>query len=87
VEYVGRGELTGSEMRKRHALICRNHPELKHRATKRVERTIRRESKFVFTTKDGAEVPALPEKTGAAPAAASAEDLVILGLDLEPVRV
>jgi len=44
---------------------------------------------FVFTTKDGAEVPALPapQQVGgeATPGAASAEDQVILGL--EPVRL
>jgi hypothetical protein len=41
----------------------------------------------VFTLKDGTEVNALPERvgSGATPAAASAEDLVILGLD--PVRL
>jgi hypothetical protein len=31
------------------------------RPTKKVEKTERRESKFVFTTKDGTEIPALPE--------------------------
>ena len=49
-------------------------------------RGLRRESKFVFTNKDGAEVPALPEPQkvggGATLAAASAEDLVILNLAL-----
>ena len=55
--------------------------------TKKIEQTVRRESRFFLTMKDGTVIPALPEKVGggATPAAASAEDLVILGL--EPVRL
>ena len=54
---------------------------------KKIERTTRRESNFFLTMQDGTVVPALPEKVGggATPAAVSAEDQVILGL--EPVRV
>ena len=51
------------------------------RPTKKIEKTVRRESKFVFTTRDGVETPALPAPQkvgGGATAAASAEDLVIL---------
>ena len=59
------------------------------RPTKKIEKTVRRAATFVFTTKDGAEVPALPapQKVGgeATPAAASEEDQVILGL--EPLRI
>jgi len=57
------------------------------RPTKKVEKTERRETKFVLTMKDGTEVPALPEKVGGGvtPAAASAEDEMILGL--QPVRL
>jgi hypothetical protein len=57
------------------------------RPTKRIEKTVRPAATFVFTTKDGAEVPALPAPQkvggGATPAAVSAEDQFIL---LEPVR-
>ena len=48
---------------------------------------MRRETKFVFTTKDGTEIPALPAPQkvggGATPGAASEEDQFIL---MEPVR-
>jgi len=54
---------------------------------KKIERTTRRESNFFLTMQDGTVVPALPEKVGggATPAAASAEDAMILGL--QPVRL
>jgi hypothetical protein len=48
---------------------------------------MRRETKFVFTTKDGTEIPALPPPkpvgTGATLGTASEEDQFIL---MEPVR-
>lgn len=55
--------------------------------TKKVGPTVRRESKFYLTMKDGTVIPALPEKVGggATPVAASAEDAMILGL--QPVRL
>jgi hypothetical protein len=57
------------------------------RPTKKIEKTMRRETKFVFTTKDGTEIPALPAPQkvggGATPGAASEEDQFIL---MEPVR-
>ena len=45
------------------------------------------EPTFVLTTRDGSEVPVLPKRVGAGstPAAASAEDAMILGL--QPVRI
>ena len=55
------------------------------RPTKKIEKTVQHESRFVFTTKDGEEIPALPapQKVGGdATAAASTEDLVILGPEL-----
>lgn len=57
--------------------------------TKKVETTQRREARFYFTNADGSVTPALPERvgSGATPAAASAEDAIILGLDLKPVRI
>jgi len=59
------------------------------RPTKKIEKTVRRAATFVFTTKDGAEVPALPAPQkvggGATPSAVSAEDQAILGL--EPLRL
>jgi len=58
------------------------------RPTKRVEKTVHPSATFVFTNPDGTTRPALPEKVdgGATPGAAS-EDAIILGLDLEPVRI
>jgi hypothetical protein len=55
--------------------------------TKRIERTTHREPTFLLTMPNGAVIPALPEKVGggATPAAASAEDAMILGL--QPVRL
>ena len=55
--------------------------------TKRVDVTTRREPTFLLTLPDGSVVPALPERVGggATPAAASAEDAMILGL--QPVRL
>jgi hypothetical protein len=58
------------------------------RPVKKVERRSEHTSRFVFTTRDGQEVPALPaprlnagtEATPAAPSRASREDAVILGL-------
>jgi hypothetical protein len=57
------------------------------RPTKKIEKAVQRESKFFLMMKDGTVVPALPEKVGggATPAAASAEDAMILGL--QPVRI
>jgi len=54
---------------------------------KKIERTTGREPTFLLTMPDGTVVPALPEKVGggATPAAASAEDAMILGL--QPVRL
>ena len=55
--------------------------------TKKVEKTVHPEPRFYFTMPDGTVTPALPEKvgSGATPAAASAEDEMILGL--QPVRI
>jgi hypothetical protein len=57
------------------------------RPTKKVEKTVHCSATFVFTNPDGTLRPALPETVGggATPGAASAEDLVILGL--EPLRI
>jgi hypothetical protein len=57
------------------------------RPTKKVEKTVHRSATFVFTDRDGTEHSALPETVGGdvTPAAASAEDEMILGL--QPVRL
>ena len=57
------------------------------RPTKKVETTVRPPATFVLTQRDGTVVPALPEKVGGGvtPAAPSAEDQLILGL--QPVRI
>lgn len=55
------------------------------RPTKKIERTETRRSYFIFTTKDGEEIPALPERVpvgkGSTPDVVTAEDRIVLGAE------
>ena len=67
------------------AFVDRYIDRTEGRPTKKVETTVRPPANFYLTPRDVTVVPALPEKVGGGvtPAAASAEDAIVLGLDLE----